>query len=153
MAEMPKNDDDRDGPRTLALSRAALAAIIVLARAYDVQTAPSGLEEGSNPADDNAVGALEAGRDNPAFAELRAAILRLPEDAQQELVALAWLGRGDGDASGWDELVAMAAERREGLVSRYLAGLPMLGDYLEEGAATLGIDLTDEENDLLTGPS
>lgn len=57
-----------------------------------------------------------------------------------QLVALAWLGRGDYEASEWSEAVTAAGERG-GSASRYLMGLPLLGDYLEGGADMLGINL------------
>ena len=44
--------------------------------------------------------------------ELSGFIRGLNVDEQIDLVALMWLGRGDGEPEEWDELVASAAERR-----------------------------------------
>jgi hypothetical protein len=46
---------------------------------------------------------------NPVADEIRGFIGALNEDEQIDLVALAWLGRGDGTIDEWDELRADAA--------------------------------------------
>ena len=42
---------------------------------------------------------------------------------------------------------ATARERHTGSTARYLMGMPLLGDYLEEGAAALGVNLSSSEFD------
>ena len=84
--------------------------------------------------------------------ELRAAIASLDVDAKACLVALTWLGRGDYDAQEWDEALSAARERANGATARYLAGIPLLGDLLEEGAEKLAIDLIEEEIQGLADP-
>lgn len=129
----------------MALSRDQLAFLVLKARAFDAEVDPVDPDDGSNTADDRGVSALEDTRDNLAAAELRGAIAALDVDAQTDLVALVWLGRGDYDADEWSDAVAAARESRDGPTSRYLLGTPMLGDLLEEGAAKLGLDITHEE--------
>ena len=83
-------------------------------------------------------------------AELSGFIRDLNMDEQIDLVALMWLGRGDGDVDEWDDLRDRAIEaraeykapRRETV--RYLLGEPMLGDLLADGMDKLGIDWSDE---------
>lgn len=71
--------------------------------------------------------------------ELRALINDLNVDEAAELIALSWIGRGDFDASEWAEAVAEARERGQGRrAASYLLGMPMLGDWLEEGLEALG---------------
>ncbi len=70
--------------------------------------------------------------------ELRELIDDLNVDEAAELVALAWIGRGDFDASEWAEAVAEARQRGNRRTAKYLLGMPMLGDYLEEGLEALG---------------
>ncbi len=70
--------------------------------------------------------------------ELRELINDLNVDEAAELVALAWLGRGDYDASEWQEAVSDARQRSNRRTARYLLGMPMLGDWLEEGLDALG---------------
>jgi hypothetical protein len=67
----------------------------------------------------------------------------LNEDEQVELVALAWLGRGTFDLDEWDEAVDTARNEHNKRTARYLLGMPMLGDYLEEGLAAFGISYVD----------
>ncbi len=71
--------------------------------------------------------------------ELRALINDLNVDEAAELIALAWIGRGDFDASEWEDVVAEARQRGQGRrASSYLLGMPMLGDWLEEGLEAIG---------------
>ena len=51
---------------------------------------------------------LEDHKDDPVVQEIRAAIFGMSEDEQVDLVALAWLGRGDGTIEDWAELRAEA---------------------------------------------
>lgn len=132
----------------LATSLEKLAYIVVKAREYDAQVAPEGLEDGSNAADDGAVGILEATPDNPTQAELRAALEDLNEDELIEVLALVWLGRGDYGAEEWqDALDAARASHDERAIS-YLLETPNLGDLIEEGLAELGLSIIDEEGRL-----
>ena len=71
--------------------------------------------------------------------ELRALINDLNVDEAAELIALAWIGRGDFEAGEWDDVVAEARQRGQGRrASSYLLGMPMLGDWLEEGLEAIG---------------
>ena len=71
--------------------------------------------------------------------ELRALMNDLNVDEAAELIAIAWIGRGDFDASEWEAAVAEARQRGAGRrASKYLLGMPMLGDWLEEGLEAIG---------------
>jgi Protein of unknown function (DUF3775) len=61
-------------------------------------------------------------------------------DHQHELVALMWVGRGDFDASEWDEALSMAAERADRPTSEYLLDHPMAADDIASGLEVLGHD-------------
>jgi hypothetical protein len=56
-----------------------------------------------------------------------------------------WLDRGDYDADSWPEALRQAGETTIANVTNYLVGTPLLGDYLEEGAAALDLSLEDFE--------
>lgn len=86
-------------------------------------------------------------RDDATAAELRAAIGRLSDDEQVSLVALVWVGRGDFEATEWEDAKTLARQRHMTSTVRYLMGMPLLGDYIEEGAAALGLNLADEESE------
>ncbi|MBY0563194.1 MAG: DUF3775 domain-containing protein [Hyphomonadaceae bacterium] len=129
----------------IGVSSETLAYVILKARAFDAQAGVSDPDASSHFSDDRAVSVLEGQSDDPTQGELRTAIGDLPEDQQAALVALAWMGRGDFEAHEWETALATANERRAGETAGYLIGMPMLGDLLEEGAAMLGVSLTDEE--------
>lgn len=134
---------DPVGPGDFSLSLDTLAYIVPKARAYDAQVPPVDPDDGSNATDDGE--ALEDGPNNPTGRELQAAIASLDVDAQATLVALTWLGREEYEADEWGEALAEARNRAEAPTWAYLMGMPLLGDYLEEGAAMLGLDLAPEE--------
>ena len=64
----------------------------------------------------------------------------LSVDEQVDLVAIAWLGRGDYTAADWDSVRGEAADAHNESTAEYLLGMPLLGDYLEEGLSLLGRD-------------
>ncbi|MFC3753978.1 DUF3775 domain-containing protein [Aquamicrobium ahrensii] len=65
--------------------------------------------------------------------ELRALISDLNVDEAAELIALAWIGRGDFEPDEWDEALAAAKQRPLRRTAGYLLGLPQLADWLEQG--------------------
>ncbi len=71
--------------------------------------------------------------------ELSEMIDDLNIDEATELVAIVWIGRGDFDAGDWDDAVRQARERAVGPASRYLLGMPQLGDFLEAGLNALDL--------------
>lgn len=80
---------------------------------------------------------------NPLHEELEGFIDAMSEDEQVELVALAWLGRGDYDKTEWGDALEAAADRRNQRTAEYLLGMPMVADYLEEGLDTFGLSCAD----------
>jgi hypothetical protein len=139
-------------PADFAVDRETLAYIVLKAKAFDGLVASDDPSDGSDAVDDRFVDAIEDEADNPVQRELRVAIRQLSEEAKVTLVALAWLGRGDYDASEWREALAAARERSEASTARYLMGMPLLGDYLEDGADELGINLISEHESGLGDP-
>jgi hypothetical protein len=128
-----------DAPQVeLSISAETVCFIIVKAREFDVKDVVTEPDPGSNPADDRDLEVLEDHPDDPAEQEIRGMIGSLSVDEQVELVALAWLGRGDYDARDWTAARADAADAHPGKTADYLLGLPLLGDYLEEGLSMVG---------------
>lgn len=82
-------------------------------------------------------GLAEEEAEDQTRAELRALIEDLNVDEAAELIALAWIGRGDFTAEEWDDVLA-EARTRQASASIYLLGLPLLGEYLEDGLQALG---------------
>jgi hypothetical protein len=144
--------DDIEPPEDFPIDRETLAFLILKARAFDALVPPDDPSDASNAPDDRAVDALEDERDNPTARELRTKIAGLGEDAKAALVALTWIGRGDYEASEWADAFTAARERAEAPTTRYLMGIPLLGDLLAEGANAIGISVTEEEVDALSNP-
>lgn len=129
----------------LSVSADTVATLILEARAYDEVIPEIDVEDGADELDERDAPPHDEAIGNPARKVLIAAIESLTEEQQETLVALTWLGRGDYSVEEWDEALSMAAERDNGQIATYLAGIPMMADYLEAAAATLGLDLSDTD--------
>jgi len=130
----------------LTISPEAVCYVVVKAREFDVKDEVSEPDPGSNPSDDAMIEVLEDHDDDPVFEELTSFIDGLNEDAQIDLVALAWLGRGDGGIDEWADLRAEAARAHNARSAQYLLGIPLLADFLEEALSMF--DLSCEEFEL-----
>lgn len=84
---------------------------------------------------------------DPVYQDAAAFINNLASDEQCELIALAWLGRGDGTEEDWDDLVNLATERRTSRTADYLLSMNMLGEYLEDGMDMFGHQISDFEDE------
>ena len=73
--------------------------------------------------------------------ELAEFIGGLNDDEQASLVALAWLGRGSFQPEELDDAIETAKSERPNKTEDYLIGIPLLGDYLEEGLDKLGFSV------------
>ena len=127
----------------LTISVEKVFYIIVKAREFDEQVAPTDPESGSNPTDDRNIDVLEAQGDDPTLQELEAALSTLNIDEQLDLLGLTWLGRGDFPS--FEQARREAEDLRDKHIPSYLIGTPKLGDYLEEGLAQLGYSLEEFE--------
>ena len=88
---------------------------------------------------------LEEHEDDPVVEELTSLIDLLSEDEQVDLVALAWLGRNDYSASDWPTVREEAARAHNQRTAEYLLGMPLVGDFLEEGLSLLGFSCEEFE--------
>lgn len=83
---------------------------------------------------------VEEEAEDPTEEELRELIEELNVDEAAELVAIAWIGRGDYEAADWAEAVRDARlrpEARGSRLPRYLLGMPLLADHLDAGLDAL----------------
>lgn len=122
----------------LAISLEKICFVVFKAREFDVKDAVADPESGSNAADDGMYSVLVDHPDDPVVDELTAFIDSLSEDEQIDLVALTWLGRGDGTLSDWAEVRGEANRAHNDHTASYLLGIPLLPDYLEEGLSLFG---------------
>ncbi len=142
---MPAIPDAAPQNPTLAIATDKVAFIILKARAYDAKEPLTDDESGSNPTDDGDADILEDAPGDLTRQELADAIRALNEEEQINLVALAWLGRGTYDIGEWDQALETARTEHNKRTAQYLIGLPLLGDYLEEGLAAFGETINDED--------
>jgi hypothetical protein len=101
--------------------------------------------DASNQADDGERAVL-TGADASIRRELVEFIKDLDVDEAAALVALAWIGRGDFDAEDWQSAVDAASERHEGPTWKYLLGMPLLPDQLEDALSAFGRSCEDFES-------
>ena len=132
-------------PPDLLIATEKVCFVVVKAREFDVKDAVTDPGDASNATDDSMISVLEDHHDDPVADELRGFIGALNEDEQTDLVALAWLGRGDGTIDDWSELRAEAARAHNKRTAAYLLGMPLLADYLEEALSQFGYSCDDFE--------
>src|ERR1700681_1166661 len=128
-----------DASPTLSISTEKICFVVVKAREFDVKDVDTTLDDGSNPTDDRMIEVLEDRPDDPVVQELVAFIEAMSEDEQVDLVTLTWLGRGDGTLEDWDDLRAEAARVHNRRTARYLLGLPLLPNHLEDAMSQFGM--------------
>lgn len=129
----------------LTISPEKVFFVIVKAREFDAKDELTDPDSSSSGTDDRMISVLEDHEDDPSFDEAHDFIATLTEDEQIDLVALAWLGRGDYTADDWDEVRQEAASAHNERTAEYLLGMPLLSDYVEEGLSMLGVSLEDLE--------
>ncbi|MFO1247434.1 MAG: DUF3775 domain-containing protein [Alphaproteobacteria bacterium] len=134
----------RKNQPSLNLPLDKVSFIILKAREYDVKEEDSDPDDGSNPIDDGQTDVLTDKSDDPVREELLGAIRSLNDDERIRLVALAWLGRGTYDIDEWKDAVATARTEHSRRTAEYLLGLPLLGDYLEDGLAMFDEGIVDD---------
>jgi hypothetical protein len=134
---------------TLTVSSESVCFIIVKAREFDAQDVVTDPDSASNATDDNQASVLEVHSDDLTQKEIVAFINALSDEEQADLVALLWLGRGDGTMEDWDDLRDEAQRQHNNRTAAYLLGEPLLSDHLEEGLSQFGFSCEDFEIDRL----
>jgi hypothetical protein len=130
----------------LSISPEKAFFIIAKARQSDSKAGESDLVTDLSD-DDASFGLSDLSKDTDR-SELSGFIRGLNVDEQIDLVALMWLGRGDGDLDNWRDLRAEAERAHNNRTASYLIGTPMLADYLEEALSQFGKSLEDFEGHL-----
>jgi uncharacterized protein DUF3775 len=130
----------------LSISPEKVFFIVTKARQSDSKATESDMATDLSD-DDRSYGLEDLSKDTDR-SELSGFIRGLNVDEQIELVALMWLGRGDGDLDNWSDLRAEAARAHNNRTASYLIGTPMLADYLEEALSLFGKSFEDFEEHL-----
>jgi hypothetical protein len=134
----PKDIAAGEDAASLTISPEKVCFVIIKAKEFDAKDEVTEPDPGSNPSDDKDAAVLEDHQDDPVLEELTSFISSLSEDEQIDLVTLAWLGRDDYTASDWPAVREEAAAAHNERTADYLIGMPLLGDFLEEGLSMLG---------------
>ncbi|HWA62734.1 MAG TPA: DUF3775 domain-containing protein [Caulobacteraceae bacterium] len=136
--------EDQDMQRPdLAITPDEAFFILMKAREFDEKTPESDPDSGSDAVDDGSVDVLEDRPDDAVEEELAGAVSALNDDALLDLIALIWIGRGDFTAAEWDDARAAARDIGRERAPRYVAGIPLVSDYLDDGLAQFGFALED----------
>jgi len=105
-------------PPNLSISPEKVAFVVTKIHQYEMEaTEPELLADLTD--DDSAPGTGGRGATTDR-SELVSFIRGLNVDEQIDLVALMWLGRGDGSLDNWDELRAQAAQAHNNRTATYL---------------------------------
>lgn len=110
-----------------------VSRLIDLARTFHAKEQVVIPQEPNSPSDDWALQALADHAGDEYYAEFESIIDDLEPDQQQEVVALMWLGRGDGTLEEWEDLLKQATEQWNTRTADYLIAHPFLAEYLREG--------------------
>ena len=120
----------------LATPLETICRLIVRAREMEAQVPAEQTEEDDDPSDsDDEFAVLEDEADDAVEEEVRALLEDLGEDQVQEILALAWVGRGTYDASEWEDALEEAADRDAEDPIDQLLDIPTLAAFLDAGLA------------------
>src|SRR5262245_47671582 len=131
----------------LEIAPEKVAHVIIKAREYESKGPVTMSDDGSG-SDGEFSNDLES-RGDPTRRELASFINALNEDEQVHLVALAWVGRGTFEVDEFAQAVETARSEHVNSTARYLIGMPLLSNYLEDGLEKLGYTVDDIESDIL----
>lgn len=132
-------DETREAVWSLALSPEKVCDFVVHIREFQAKELSDGPDTASNAVDDGMRVVLEDAPNDAVETELHEFVRGLNVDERADLVALAWLGRGDGPIEEWASLRAEVARNQTALqIASYLTSTPLLADYLEEGLSQFG---------------
>jgi hypothetical protein len=120
----------------LATPLETICRLIVRAREMEAQVPAIETEEDDDPTDsDDEFAVLEDEANEAVEEEMFALLDDLGDDQVQEVLALAWVGRGTYDPSEWDEALEAAADPDSEEPVDQLLDMPTLAAYLDAGLA------------------
>jgi len=124
----------------LTVSLETVCRLIVRARELEAQVPSIENDEEEDPTDsDDPLAVLEDEANEAVEDEVRTLLEDLADDEAQEVLALAFVGRGTYDASEWDEALEAAGEESAESIVEQLLDMPMLAGYLDAGLAAFDL--------------
>ena len=125
----------------LATPLETICRLIVRARENEAQVPGIETDEEKDPTDsDDEFAVLEDDANEAVEEEMFALLDDLGEDQVQEILALAWVGRGTYDPSEWDEALEAAADPDAEEPVDQLMDMPTLAAYLDAGLAAFDMN-------------
>jgi hypothetical protein len=113
-----------------------ICRLIIRARELEAQVPAADSDDEEDPTDsDDKYAVLEDEANEAIEEEISALLDDLGDDQVQEILALAWVGRGTYDASEWDEALETAADPDTENPVDQLLDMPTLAAYLDAGLA------------------
>ncbi|NIY79578.1 MAG: DUF3775 domain-containing protein [Rhodobacteraceae bacterium] len=116
----------------------------VIVRARELGAKVGRWDTPSDDADGDTI--LESRPSDGTGRELQSFIRGLNEDEKAALVAIMWIGRETFD--DYAEAFETAKQEAIGPTDKYLLGIPLLPDYLEDGLESLGVDTSEIEDEI-----
>jgi len=117
-----------------------ICRLIVRARELEAQVPTTDSDDEEDPTDsDDEFAVLEDEANEAIEEEINALLDDLGDDQVQEILALAWVGRGTYDASEWDEALETAADPDTEDPIDQLLDMPTLAAYLDAGLAAFDL--------------
>lgn len=125
----------------LATPLETICRLIVRAREMEAQVPGIETDDEADPTDsDDEFAVLEDDANEAVEEEMFALLDDLGEDQVQEILALAWVGRGTYDPSEWDEALETAADPDAEEPVDQLMDMPTLAAYLDAGLAAFDMN-------------
>jgi hypothetical protein len=118
-----------------------ICRLIIRARELEAQVPAIEADDEEHPTDsDDEFAVLEDESNEAIEQEMTALLDDLAEDQLQEVLALAWVGRGTYDVSEWDDALEEAADRDAEDPVDQLIDMPTLAAYLDAGLAAFDLN-------------
>ncbi len=118
-----------------------ICRLIIRAREMEAQVPAIEADDEPDPTDsDDEFSVLEDESNEAIEEEMMALLDDLGEDQVQEILALAWVGRGTYDASEWDDALEAAADADAEEPVDQLMDMPTLAAYLDAGLAAFDLN-------------
>jgi hypothetical protein len=118
-----------------------ICRLIVRARELEAQVPAIENDDEEDPTDsDDEFAVLEDESNDTIEEEMIALLDDLGDDQLQEILALAWVGRGTYDASEWDDALEAAADADAEDPVDQLLDMPTLAAYLDAGLAAFDLN-------------
>jgi len=118
-----------------------ICRLIIRARELEAQVPSIENDDEADPTDSDDEYAVLEDEANEAIEEEMIALLDdLGDDQVQEILALAWVGRGTYDATEWDEALETAADPDTEDPVDQLLDMPTLAAYLDAGLAAFDLN-------------